>query len=165
MTTPITNYCTTDEIRSILGTSDVEVEDATILSLGYKVRLQERIYDISPNLATYYATLVAQVSRTVQEQRLVDLIKAYSAYVVAQALAEAGPLAMFQSLADSKAKIERTENPFEQIKESIAGSLVYLESRVTSLYTQLVPGAEVTPTTKQIFIVSVGIAVDPVTNV
>lgn len=160
----ITDYCTTDDVRSVLGTNDEEITDSVILSIGYSVNLQERLYDLSPTIEAYFETLTAIATPTANQQRLIDLIKSFASYVTAQALIGTGPLAMPKSIEDSKAKMTRIDDPFKDVREAIAGMLAYLSTKILALYASLVPGGTVQATVTPVYFQAVGIATDPVTN-
>lgn len=165
MAANITDYCTADNIRSVLGISVDEVDDNTVLDMNFAVRLQERLYDLSPTLADYYATIKLLPTPTTDQSRLLDMVSSFASYVVAQAIAETGANSIPVSIEDGKAKLERYRQSFKDLTDTLNKTLAYLTTKITALYTKLEPGVVTQVAVTPIYMVNVGLASDPVTGV
>lgn len=165
MATAITSYCTADNIRAILGISEEDIEDAAVLDMNFAVRLQENLYDLSPTLADYYVSLKALPTPTTDQTRLMDMVSSYASYVVAQAIAETGTNSMPKSIEDGKARMERMDRSFKDLRGMLGQSLAYLATKITALYAKLEAGVTVQLEVTPIYMVNVGLPSDPVTGV
>lgn len=159
----LTTFCTPASVRAILGVSDDELEDFTILDPIYAVQLGERLTDINASITSVFLGLTAPANPN--QERFVDLVGTFAAYVVAQQLA--GSVKMFapQSITDSKSGAVRISDPYSDLRVSILGTLTYLTERILKTYALLYPAISVPALTQRVFAASVGIAKDPVTNV
>lgn len=165
MATAITAYCTADNIRAILGISEEDIPDAAVLDMNFAVRLQEKLYDLSPTLIDYYASTKALPTPTTDQQRLLDMVGSFASYVVAQALAETGANSMPKAIEDGKAKMERMDRAFDDLRDVLTQTLAYLSTKILAIYQKLEPTADVRVTTSPIYMANVGLGFDPVTGV
>lgn len=165
MATAITAYCTADNIRAILGISEEDIPDAAVLDMNFAVRLQEKLYDLSPTLIDYYASTKALPTPTTDQQRLLDMVGSFASYVVAQALAETGANSMPKAIEDGKAKMERMDRAFDALRDVLTQTLAYLSTKILAIYQKLEPTADVRVTTSPIYMTNVGLGFDPVTGV
>jgi hypothetical protein len=159
----LTDYCTTDSIRAVLGVSTEEIEDATILAPIYAVQLQEKLADINPGIVAAFAALPG--SPSADQLRFKELVQSCAAYQVAQFLLTSVRMFAPQTVMDSKSQMSRVTDPYADLRGEILGTLDYLIPRVRSVYTILFPTASVATSVARIFAINSGIAFDPVTGV
>lgn len=163
--TTILSLISCDEVRGILGVSSEEIEDVTVAGTVNWLVLQETLLDIHTSLLTYFTTLQAQGSRTANEQRYVDIMQAYSNYVVAQILLGAVRMFAPQTVQDSKSQFGRVADPYADLKDAVLANINYLQNRLGKLYAVLNPGATIAVAPTRILVVVSGIPSDPVTGV
>ncbi len=159
----LTDYCTTNSIRAVLGVSEEEIEDTVILDPVYAVTLQENLADVNSGIIAAFVAIPG--SPTAGELRFKELVQTYAAYQVAQILLTSVKMFAPQTITDSKAQTSRVNDPYADLRGEILGSLDYFIPRVRSAYSTLYPVASVATNTARVFALNAGIAFDPVTGV
>lgn len=161
----LTTYTTYDEVRAVLGISPEEIPDATLALQIYSTQLDEDLRDVSTDLASTFATINALTSPTADQTRFLHLASSFAAYSVAQSLL--GGLQLFapQQITDGKTHQIRVQDPFKDLRENIAGSYTYIKTRLEAAFAVVSPTHTAPDAVTRVFIGSVGLATDPVTNV
>ena len=161
----ITDYTTTASIRAVLGVSDDELEDTTILDPVYSTLLDEALNDLNPSLATDYATIKAIPSPTPDQKRFLNLISTWSAYTVTQSLLVSVAMFAPQQITAEKDSQVRVSDPYKDLAQSVSELISDLAGRILTLYAKLFPAHVAPVKTVRLNMVSVGLPVDPVTGV
>lgn len=165
----ITAYTTYDTIRVLLGVSSKEIKDATLALAVFESQFLLELSDVDQGgtaVATEYARIVAIAvgSRTANEQRFFDLVNMLAAYSVAKQLLGADGNLIPQRITDGKAELVRRPDVEQRVREAIIASYNQLTRRLKALLLVLVPAADVAATVSRTFILSTGLATDPVTD-
>lgn len=151
-----------DQIRAVLGVSELELEDDTLaLPLYHHTLLWDLELISEPLSETYLAALnLAPGGRTAAQQKLVDLVQVYSSYQVSKTLLTSLPYFAPKQITDGRAGTERFADVFEVTRNGVAGSLNQVKARLRSLASSM--GMPVTlPSTRQ-YTLGVPPATDPV---
>lgn len=161
----ITDYTTYAEIRSILGVSDEEIPDTELELPIWSMMLDQKLEEVSELVAVNRQT----VSGTPVENRTPAQIKfqavsgLYAAYAVAQELLVSLPMFGFKQLTDGKAEIIRFDR-WDDLKAGVQKGANAMRVKLRLALAALDPSFSLPPATTSVFIVSTGIATDPVTG-
>lgn len=162
----ITDYTSYDAVRAVLGVSNEEIDDDVINLPLYETLLSEDLLDLSATIQADFATVrdIAVGTQTAIEKRFVRVLQTYASYQVASTLL--GSVALFapKDVTDGKAATARVADPFKTLKEDVLASLVYIRTRLLTAYDAYSPSYSAPATVTRTFIVSTGLAIDPVTN-
>lgn len=162
----ITTYTTYAEIRSLLGVNDEEVPDEELSLPIWSLLLDDKLNDLSESVATNFATitLVPEANRSTAEKKFLATASLYASYVVAQELLTALPMFGFKQVTDGKAEQERFDR-WDDLKVGVQKgfSAMRLKLRLALAAVDLNYSAPLAVTST--FIVTTGLATDPVTGV
>lgn len=119
-------FCSSDEVRSALGVSDDELEDAVLLLPIYALGLRESLLKISATLPDLFLSVhgMDESTRTSTQNTLFSSVRLYSTYAVARqvgiALGMLGP----KTLSDEKASFSRfAGEPYKDVLQRIDSEL------------------------------------------
>lgn len=158
-------YTTYAEVRSVLGVSSTELPDETLALSIYGMQATLGLEDIHPDIPANFSTVSALPSKTVQQQRFLDLVKLYVPYQTAKTLLVSLPLFAVKQLSDGRAEFQRQAEVFEDLKDGVDAALNSLRYRLAATFTGLYPSSPATTATPvHTLLVSTGLAVDPVTG-
>lgn len=159
----ITTYTTANSIRAVLGISEAEIPDATVVDPIYEVVLKEDLRALSTTLRAEFVALLAVVSPTEIQSRAIEITQTYCAYQVASQML--GSLKMFapQTIKDSRTEFSRVSDPFEGLREAVSASLNHLRSLLLSAYAD-VAGTTAKAQTVRRMVGSVGLGLNPITG-
>jgi len=158
----LTQFTSYDQIRAVLGVSELELEDATLaLPLYHHTLLWDLELISEPLSETYLAALnLAPGGRTAVQQKLVDLVQVYSSYQVSKTLLTSLPYFAPKQVTDGRAETERFTDLFAETRAGVAGSLNQVRARLRSVASSL--GLPVTLPSARQFTLGVAPATDPV---
>lgn len=164
----IEDYTTPDEVRSALSVNDTELPDEEVQLPMVEQRLQLRLYEINELLETRYAEIKAipEGTRTANQKKFFAAASLLNTYAVAMDYCPTLGTMMTRILSDGKASQERFN---EVVDDTIAGiqSMYELAKNRALAWLQVIDtGTPILPTTpvQELFFVSTGLAVDPVTG-
>lgn len=160
----ILNFTTCDSIRAVLGVAPEELEDATIELPLYVTQLQFEFTDIASGLEAAYTTIlgIPLVSRTTQQQLLIDTTQVFSAYATSKILLTSLSTFAPVKILDGRAEVGRVTDPFEGVRSGVNANYDALKKRLANAY-QATLGSVATTTSRSYFLTS-GLATDPVTG-
>ena len=155
---------TPEEVRAVLGVSITEIPDTTLALAMFDNLVSLELEDISLTITDDYTTVIAVVTPSATETRFLKLITLYTTYLYASNCLQQLTLFAVQTLTDGRASFTRQTDPYESVKEGVAGMLASLKARLLAAYAALFPTV-VLPVTAGTFpsVVSTSILVDPVT--
>lgn len=156
------NFTSYDEIRSVLGVSEEELDDMTLALPMHLQTLQLELADIDSTLESQFLTSLDKSSRTTAEQKLVDVVQVYSAYAISKTLLTSLPLFAPRALTDGRAQFERVADPFAGVREGVEVMLAKLRNRIVAALADL--GTEVATVTVRSYFGTAGLATNPITN-
>lgn len=159
------DYTDTVTVRALLGVNDIELEDTTLLLPTSDLLISEGLLDLGEGVPTMYATIQALSSRTANQTRFYEQVRLYSATLVANHMLASLPMFAPRKLTDSKATMERVDDPYKELAANLAGTLSWLRGRIIATLLILDPGAAVVTTTARRYGSAVGLGIDPVTGV
>ena len=161
----LTEFTTFDEIRAVLGVSDEELEDATLLLPLYEKALKLDLETVGAGLVAQFRTVsaVAYGSRTADQQTFFDLVRLFSAYAVAMPLLTSLPYFAEFRIQDGWAQKERIADPFDKTREGVIAGFTAFRLKLSAAYTAIVGGTAVSRVTRTLA-VGTGLTLDPVTN-
>lgn len=168
----LTTYTPYDTIRAVLGVSAKELKDAVLAQPLFEQQFLLELGDVDAgggNVIAQYTIIAAitpTTNRSVNQQRLFDLVGMFAAYSVARQLLTGAPLAIPQNITDGKAALQRfdTEN-FDKVREGVLAACGTIMARLKATMQILVPAANITPAPDITYAVGAPIGVDPVTGV
>lgn len=161
----LTNYTSYDEIRAILGVSQLELEDAT-LALGlYERLLEEDLIATNDGLIAQYDTVaaIAEGSRTPTQQKYYDVIQLFSAYSTARHLLSSLQYFAANQITDGRAAEQRVADPYSATRENVERSYGTLKARALATYGAL--GNSITTAATRVYAEVATLGTDPVTGV
>lgn len=158
----LNDFTTCDEIRAVLGVSDEEIEDSTLLLPMYSTVLELALAEVNTDLEVLYLAAKASATPSDGEKKLVDVVSVFSAYAIANHLLTSMPLFAPQRITDGRAEVGRVSDPFEGVREGVTSYLQLLKGRLNKLLELL--GQTVTPGIVRTYIGISKLAVNPVTN-
>lgn len=159
----LTDYTTYADIRAALGVSEEELEDATLDLDLHLTLLEDGVDQLSPTLLAYWAALPDTLSS--DQAKFAALFKLYCTYAVAFNLLNSAELFGFLKVADGRASTERVPEAYKSLRLGVTGMYQRVKARMLAAYLVLAPAAVVATPVTTSMVSSVGIAVDPVTNV
>lgn len=136
-----TDLTSTTSVRAVLGISELELRDDILLDPIYTVRLTEAMYEKHLGLYDKFLLVagIAELARTPIQQRFFDLVQTYAAYHVASQCL--GSVAMFapKIIKDSKSELQRTDDPYTALRESVIASLLWIAAQLMKVYGVIEP--------------------------
>lgn len=126
------DFTTYDEVRAVLGVSEEELADTTLALPLYLQQLQLSLESVYPPLESMYTAISAidPISRTVQEQKLFDIVQVFSGYATSKSLLVGAPLFAPRRITDGRAEVERVTDPFANLRDEIEQTLNALRQRL-----------------------------------
>jgi hypothetical protein len=160
----LTDYTSYAEVRAILGVSSKELADETLALPLYEKLLRSELAEVDSNLGeTYTSTLlIPEGSRSVAEQKFIDITQVFSSYSTAKTLLSSLPYFGPKRVGDGRAEAERTTDPFKDTREQVDAAFGTIRQRLITAYTA-VGGRSGRPVPRAYFAAS-GIGTDPVTG-
>lgn len=158
----ITKYTSYDEVRSVLGVEDDELDDST-LGLGvYYNHLLEMFEDINPTLVTLYDEVDGTPVKTPLQERFLRLVQTFATYAVAKQLTPSLPMFAPRSIGDGKATMSRFLDPYKDTIRGIEEQFTLTQNRLQQVVDELT--SENRRAEGRRFLIGVGLAQDPVTG-
>jgi len=156
---------TPTDVRAVLGVSVTEIPDATASLTLFDNLVSLDLEDIALTLSADWATVTAITSKTAADLRFLKLVTLYTTYLYANACLHQLPLFSVQTLTDGRASFTRQADPYESVKDGIAGMLSTLKARLLAAYAVTFPDTSL-PVVVSTFpsIRAATLATDPVTN-
>lgn len=154
-----------DDIRALLGVSVEELENDTISLRVYERNLEESLIDLDPEMIGDYQEVesIEAPSRTEAQRRFFNALQSYATYHVAVDLAGALPQFSPRLISDSKASVQRHNDPYQKTIEAVERGFAKATERLKQRYGALKERAVAEITTVPVFVASVPTA-DPVTG-
>lgn len=159
----ISDYTSYDAIRSVLGVSDDELEDATLALPLYSNGLEDDLYSVSATLLSTYATIGAKTvgTRTDKESSVYRLTQLFATYSVAKQLCTSLPMFGPKSVTDGKAAMSRfSGTPYQDTAQGISEKYDLYLSRLTDALAAL--SSSVSTVTTPIYMLAATPDYDPV---
>lgn len=134
----LTIYCSTDEIRSALGVSDVELADEILLTPLHEAGLKMELVRAAPKARAAFLLAVVAPAPTEAQTMLVEALRVFATYAVARrAGASLGMLAP-KDLHDDKSGFSRfSDGPYKdtlaRLENLYAVSRTYLQESYANL--------------------------------
>jgi hypothetical protein len=160
----LTDYTTYDEIRAVLGVSQIELPDATLALPLYDRLLTEELLSISSGLKSQYTTIAAilpESSRTALQQTYYEIVQLFSAYSTARYLLSSLQYFAANKITDGRAEEQRVADPYAATRDNVERVFGALRVRILAAYGGL--GNSVTVRATRVYTTGVGLASDPVT--
>jgi hypothetical protein len=162
----ITDYTSYAEVRSILGVNDEEVPDEELALPIWSMLLDDKLSAVSDSVATNVTAIEAipEAERTAAQKKFLATSSMYAAYATAQELLIALPMFAYKKLTDGKAEVERFDR-WADLKAGIERGANAMRLKLRLALAAVDPSYLVPAAVTGLFIVSTGIATDPVTGV
>lgn len=159
--TDLTSY---DQVRAVLGVSDEDLADTTLELPIYRQELQMKLEDVHPDLETLYVSIAAlsQPSRTLQQQKLFNVVQVYAAHALARTLLTSAALFAPKNITDGRAGVERFQDPFALLRDDLDNAIIALKERLKNLLTAA--GLTFVPSVARVYFGAASLSVNPVTN-
>lgn len=164
--TDINTYTSYDQVRAVLGVSDDELSDDTLALDVYGAALNISMYELNPQFATTFDSLVGESTVSPVQQLFLDYSKLFCTYAVAQQLCSALPMFALKETGDSKANAGRfAADPYKKTIADIEGRLDAYKNKVIELLNELNPSSATTnPSTPFIMMAKSTPTFNPVTG-
>lgn len=136
----LVDLTTCEEVRAVLGVSDDEIEDRTILLPVYEYNLEAELRGVSATLISRCDSVraKAEADRTDNEKWLLKMASIFATYAVAKNLTTSLPMFSPKEISDSKASIARfAQNPYADTIASILKQFDVAKGRVTAALTAI----------------------------
>ena len=136
----LADLTTCDEVRAVLGVSDDEIEDRTILLPVYEYNLEAELRGVSATLISHCADVRAkpEAERTDNEKWLLKMAAIFATYAVAKNLTTSLPMFSPKEVSDSKASMARfSQNPYADTIAAILKQFDVAKGRVTEALTAI----------------------------
>lgn len=160
--TTITTYTTYADIRAALGVSDEDLEDETLALSLYADSLTQDLEDIALTLPDTIATTKANVTPTDNEVRFLTAARLFATYAVAKQLTAALPLFAAQQVSDSKATVQRFDNPYRDTIKQVVDQYERTRNRLMASLTLI--GTVTADATPRVYMGVSSPSSDPVTG-
>lgn len=159
----LSDFFVPDEVRAVLGVSVDELDDQTLDLDVYARHLEIELSQLGQNLLTDYSTASIAPSPTPADQQLVDLVKQFALYCVAEIVADSSPNFSPRNIADGKAGFIRHGDSYKDVLERVSSRLRQTAERLKVAYSVYLGGSAAT--TLPTFLVVSTPAYDPITGV
>jgi hypothetical protein len=161
----VVDYTTYAEIRAVLGASSTELPDTVLSQAQWGTQLLLSFEDISETLLPTYTAISAlsEGSRSAKEQRLYLLLRLYASYSTAKCLLTSLPMFSVLSLTDGRADFQRQTDILQDMRDGVDSDYLTIRERLVNAFAALGYGS-IYVSTPQIYTVSTGLSVNPVTN-
>lgn len=166
----LVTYTTYNSVRAVLGVSLKELPDATIALAVWELQFLLEMSDVDQGggvVKTQFniANALAEVARTENQQRLLDLVGMLAAYSVARQMLTPASLFAPKKISDGRAEIERfADNNFDRVRLGVQSMYSALIKRLAGLIVVMVPGANVAAVVARRMIGAIPLGTDPVTG-
>jgi hypothetical protein len=154
----------TSGVRAVLGVSAKELPDSVLTNPIYSVRLREDLRDMSTQMMADFARINEIDEPSDDQERFLELASSYGTYHVANQCLAALPMFAPQLIADEKAQLQRTADPFKQLRIDVPAVMAMLKTRLQRAYALINDDAPAPNAVDRIFAVTTGLGTDPVTG-
>ncbi len=162
----IANYTSPTSIRALLGVSDKELPDTTVLDSFYWLSLQAELRRIAADIFTDYADAVELADTDVAAEQFTNAVSLFSAYAVARSCMVAMPQFAARSVTDGKAGfIRHTSTSFDNAVSRFDVEYARARAAVVEAYKVYKPTASITADILRSCLSVSGVGTDPVTGV
>lgn len=145
MTAALTIYTTYADIRAALGVSAVELSDATLGLALYADYMQTELEDIELTLPATIVSTKALPTPSDAQLRFLQAARLFATFSVAKQLSSALPLFTAKQVGDSKAVMQRFDNPYKDTINTINQQYDKMRTRLATTLAALgTAGAAVT---------------------
>lgn len=148
MALTLSQYTSPDEVRAVLGLSSDELADETVALDVYVYGLESAISDINVNLLAQYSQVHAIDFdlRTPEQQRLLQTVRMYATYKMADLHADALPMMAAKDIGDGKAYVSRfSGTPYKDLINTIKANVSLYRGQVADALVAVLPSASVAP--------------------
>lgn len=158
---------TYDEVRAVLGVSDVELSDDTLQLPIFETLWQGEMIEIYEGLPALLDDIMLRSSTTPPtvtsiEKQLLETVKVFSAYATSKIFLSNAQLFTTKKITDGRASVERFAQAFKGVIDGLNAMYRTLRNRIRMLLRLL--GIEVPEPAAKVFLSTAGLAVNPITN-
>ena len=146
MSLPITNYTSYDSVRAALGVSSDDLEDATLALDIYADALELEFDEVATNFWTQYVQAHDAATPTADQVKLLTVTRLFATYAIAKHLTGSLPLFAAKQVTDSKAGVQRFDNPFREVVKSIHDQYGTLRTRLANAVGTLISSSRTSVT-------------------
>ena len=158
----VTDYTSYADVRAALGVSSEDVEDAT-LALDLDANLLESdLEDVNSSVPSTYDTTKVLPTPTADETRFLKACQVFATFSVARQLTASLPLFAAKQTTDSKAGVQRFDNPYKDTIKALEAQYEKAKARLAATYATVT--TTTTTTTTRTWFSVVPPASDPVTG-
>jgi len=134
----LSDFFAPEEVRAVLGVSDLEFEDDVLDLELYPRHLEIELAQIGQNLAADFVTASAAPSPTATDLQLVALTKQFSLYCIAALVAESMPNFSPRNISDGKGGFIRHSDSYKEVLARVGNRLQQAGERLKTAYTAYV---------------------------
>lgn len=158
---------TPDEVRAVLGVSDVELSDTTLSLPIFESMWQMLLFDIYAGLPDLLDDIKDRLSTdpssvTSTEKQLLETVKVFSAYATSKVFLSNAQMFTPKRVTDGRAEVERFADSFGSLMDGLLTMYYKLLARIRYLLRLL--GLNVPEPAPVLLLATAGLAVNPITN-
>lgn len=133
----LTDFTNADEVRTLLGLSDEELEDSQVESELCAMHLARELQAVSPAIEMDFLDLKGLTLED-EERAFSDAVRIFAAHSVATLLAGALPLLAPKTVTDGKASYNRfAEAPFKTVMDTVNRGYLRARRELQTAYAAL----------------------------
>lgn len=163
----LTQLTSNDEIRAVLGVSDLELSDDTLNLPIFESLWLSELSDIYSGLPALIDDIIIKQSTnpptaSALETQLLETVKVFSAYATSKNFLSNAQLFTPKRITDGKASVERFADAFKGVIDGINTMYLRLRERIRKLLRLL--GIDIPVPVSRVYLSTAGLAVNPITN-
>lgn len=158
------NLCSTSSVRAVLGVSEAELRDTVLLQPIYLTRLTNQLEALHPDIVSDFAAASETDPMSGEQDRFVNLLQTYSAYVMAKYLVGAAPMFAPKTIKDDRTEAQRVDDPYKSLRSDIDESLPFLKIQLMVAYSKINSSSPLPSATARIRVLASPLGVNPVTG-
>ncbi len=162
MSFQITEFTSYADVRAARGVSEDDLEDETLELDLYADMLEVEFEDVSATFLTTYAAAQATDTPTEAQARFLKATRLFSTYAIAKHCCGSLPLFAAKQVTDSKASVQRFDNPIRDVVKSINDQYGALRVRLSNAMDALVAPSLVT--IAKVYLAVASPSSDPITG-
>jgi hypothetical protein len=158
----LTDYTDVPSIRAVLGVSEDDLDEVTVMLPIYEDTLTQDLEEISLDLIDTYLTTSELATPTATESRFLVACRVFATYSVAKHLTSALPLFAAKQVTDGKAQVSRFDNPYKESIKSVVAQYDKARAKLVAAFTAI--GSVSTSSVAKTYFSVVTPSTDPITG-
>lgn len=162
MTTPITEFTTYDDVRAAIGVSSDDIADETLALDLYAEYLDVELEEVADGVSAMYATCRSADTPSDDQTAFLKATRLFAVFAVAKQLTASLPLFAAKQVSDSKATVQRFDNPYRDTIKNVGDQYSRMKTRLLRAFQGL--SASSSTSTAKVYFAVVAPSTDPITG-